>query len=224
MKAYYLFFILLFGLVSCNKNTKLLESLSNSVFLYEDGDVLTFNTINKDDSICMVTYKTGRDREVYTFDIIYSINANPIFLNNSFRFEIIDENTLKQIILDDEDQPIYYLKRQTREDIEKSKENMRNNIAKYVYTYNSGMYASIYNNTDFTIDEIIYEYGNPDDDNRDDPISVAILHLSGRKYIDKTKYEHQDTLYFLPAYTSRTIGESIRIRIISVKCKALGIN
>ena len=207
MKSYYVCFILLIGLISCSKNTKILESLSNSVFLYSDGQSITFGTFNEKESTFSATCYTLDD---VSFDIIYPIRGNPKLHcrreEGKFIFddiEIIDENTLRNIM---EEGEVYILKRQTEEDrkrtaIEKQeekKQDMKNNIAKYVYIKGN----LLQNDSDYTIDEVEFTYKKP------------YTYSSDRV---------QEKIFYIKAHSTVNV-ECCDSKIISVKCKALGLN
>lgn len=194
--------------------------MSNSVFIYSDGDnneYLSFKTFDKKKSTISAKfyYWSGFGCNP-DFDIIYSITGKPKLLGRKHTLcafgdmEIIDENTLRNI---SEDGQTFIYKRQTEEDLKKKSEDMKNNIAKYVYMRKEereytddwkGTYT-IYNQyikniTEYTIDEVIYEY--------------------------KENGEYKRGVeYFLSGQNSREINSGYQnLKIISVKCKALGIN
>ena len=85
---------------------------------------------------------------------------------------------------------------------EQKKQDIKNNIAKYVFIGN----GILINNTDYTIDEIVYEY------------NFDSLYENGKwKPISKT-----GSIYYLPAHSSISIASDAKI--ISIKCQPLEIN
>jgi len=151
---------------SCSKNTKILESLSNSIFYNEYYGDFSLKTFNKKESAFSACFS----RDDKSLDIIYPITGNPKlhFKEDSHVIfcdvEIIDENTLR---FSTEDGEIQIFKRQTEEDI---KNRIKNNIAKYVYIWEypdeipylpeGKIHVTQYikNETDYTIDEVVYGY------------------------------------------------------------------
>jgi hypothetical protein len=82
---------------------------------------------------------------------------------------------------------------------EARKQNMKNNIAKYVYVKGE----RLYNDSDYTIDEVVYKYST----------------YAYTKVID--------TLYYIKAHSSEqkfSYGRGKDYEIISVKCRVLGLN
>ena len=216
--------VVIINIRSANRNLEILESLSNSVFIYEDGKTLSFNSINKKDS----TY-TARYNSMYNmvFKIIYSSDGNPMLIQRKSdgfsvgRIEIINETTLSELSPFADDETIKIIRRQTEEDIKKAREDMKNDIAKYVNINYAQLYkVSIVNKSDFTIDEIVFKSASISEI---DYLSKYVIIDETSEY-DKLKYTNQDTIYYLGAHTSQIIGKSIEVEIISIKCKSLGIN
>jgi len=243
MKSYYVFFIFLVGFISCNKNTKIIESLSNSVFLRNDNEHLSFGAFNEKESTISV-YSYGEDEshaDKATYKIIYSIIGNPkLQFKEGSTFvsgddvEIIDENMLKSTNGLDE---VLIYKRQRDEDIRKEKEekeeakkqDMKSNIAKYVYIENeyigseSGVAVGsekikIINNTDYTIDEVVYKFSVREGEFFD---GFPVLG-------ETTEKIEQGKEYFIEAHSEKSFVVDSRqkygYKIISVKCQALGIS
>ena len=102
-------------------------------------------------------------------------------------------------------------KQKVIEEQESKKQNMKNNIAKYVYFKGT----KIYNDTDYTIDKVVYEVFIKE---------KWITNPDGSISIDKhyNKYEQQEECY-IEAHSERNIS-SLNVKITSIKCQALGIN
>ena len=240
MKSYYVYLILLIlliGFISCNKNTKIIESLSNSVFINDSNDCtngrISFKNYNEKESTFSADYyqQCGRRNDIVSFKIICPLIGNPKLqvrdsdANINDDIEIVDENTLK-VICNNCEGLIFFFKRQTDEYIKKKREedkqDMKINIAKYVYIdtdekkvdysdFGHGLGICIYysqyikNLSDYTIDEVIYEYNENNENKR-------------------------GVEYYISGHGSRYLNSDVssqnklqNLKIISVKCKALGI-
>ena len=105
-------------------------------------------------------------------------------------------------------------KQKAIEEQEAKRQDMKNNIAKYVYISRLSLSSSIVNDTDYTIDEVAYEYGEMiTDDNG------YLIRDGSNNYKVKTI---QKKVYYIPAHSEKNVP---KISIItSIKCKALEIN
>ncbi|NDW09428.1 hypothetical protein [Dysgonomonas sp. 520] len=144
---------------------------------------------------------------------------------------IIDENTLKAFGLFEQlGEPVIY-KRQTKEDIERAKEheaiakkraieeqelkiqNIKNNIAKYVYI-KKGSYLgtdTLFNDTDYTIDEVSYKY----------------FYETKTGYINENTYgsigvTKETKEHYFQAHSKVSVPQGSKI--ISIKSQVLGID
>ena len=109
-------------------------------------------------------------------------------------------------------------KQKAIEEQEAKKQEMKNNIAKYVYikpTLNSS--SCIVNDTDYTINEVVCEVFRKE---------KWTTNPNGSIHIDKNynKYE-QHKEYYIEAHSERNISWNDKTaKIISIKSQALGIN
>jgi len=233
LKIYILSFatITVLFFISCSKNTKILESLSNSTFSNEYYDI-PFGTFNEKKSTISV-FPEEEYSEYAPFDIIYSIRGNPKLRQVTNvddlieTIEIVDENTLRYILHNGE---IGILKRQTEEDIrmkkeeaEKKKKNkIKNDIAKYVFLRVGNEIENpntSIRELDMQLGEVRKLYGNIIVNNTNYTIDEVTCEYETSYPIEKKEIKQ----YYIEAQSERKVGAE-NARIISIKCTALGIN
>ena len=106
------------------------------------------------------------------------------------------------------------------EEQEAKKQDMKNNIAKYVYIDSSDSYNRyIVNDTDYTIDEVIYEYSEVVLDSNGYWMTDGYNSDGTQKFKRKIT---QEKVYYIPAHSKKRVSKILIIT--SIKCKALGIN
>ena len=142
--------------------------------------------------------------------ILLSLCTSMLFSCDYYKEKKTKEEAIKREEVRKEREAI--AKQKAIEEEEAKKQDMKNNIAKYVYIKKNGFKYDLHNDTDYTIDEIVYEHYI---DTRLLPNGKTEQHTIIERYIAA------HTIKTIGSYSS--IGGTTDVKIISIKCKALGL-